>query len=575
MSLQNSLPKQLRNGENGSSEPSPKRPNREDETVPESLLKKLKCTMGTIFANLYFLTIYRNMFSKDKTIEECAEEILSSIGGGHLGNMYIWVSACDFDIIDKYRHLAGIFIKLITSYMFYVLKHKQTTEIRCLFNGRELYVRLTDSAMKDGIPVFFAGQLRLELVSEFGKIYYKATLREEMRIDETFNLVISDKKSNAPIFLGEGSYGFAFKVMGPDEEWYVVKVFYDEKSAKREWKILSRVSEKHKCLQNGLALMTNRSGYLHHYVVSAYQGQEALSKIKNKRDERISLEDILSMFLEMANALKIMHDEGIIHGDIKPENIVIGEKDNRKYFFLIDFGIATRVGATIGADSLYTWWFRDINLMLAEMMKKEFNTMISTIVHPITASCEMDYWAFFMTIVKTLSRQSCDFIFARMTEDEARELLYRYSTVISLMKKLKRYLKEECGIDFVQQVYLVLFNQKGPEEFIQVFKSFEIELEPSSGDAIYGEYLCMFKKLSEENPMRELVRNVFKDMVYGDDKVDVLIEELCDLFVEIICDGADFSLLGLFTKSRIDDWLLRLSQIQRKISELNADVFFY
>jgi hypothetical protein len=563
--------KRKRDEKNCSGEPSQEQQNMENKTVPKTLLDKLKLHNWVTFADLRFLHIYKNLFSENKTLEECVEEIISSMKG-QLANMYIWVTTFKFDIIDTNRHLQEIFIKLITSYMFYVLEHKQTTEeVMCYFNGLELYVRLTDSAMKDGIPVFFAGQLRLELVSEFGKIYYKATLREEMRIDETFNLVISDKKSNAPIFLGEGSYGFAFKVMGPDGEWYVVKVFYDEKSAKREWKILSRVSEKHKCLQNGLALMTNRSGYLHHYVVSAYQGQEALSKIKNKRDERISLEDTLSMFLEMANALKIMHDEGIIHGDIKPENIVIGEKDNRKYFFLIDFGIATRVGATIGADSLYTWWFRDINLMLAEMMKKEFNTMISTIVHPITASCEMDYWAFFMTILKTLSYQSCDFIFARMTEEEARELLYRYSTVISLMKKLKRYLKEDRGIDFVQQVYLVLFNQKGPEEFIQVFNRFGL----SSGDAIYGEYLAMFKKLSEENPMRELVRNVFKDMVYHDKKVNVLIKELCDLFVEIICDGADFSLLGLFTKSRIDDWLLRLSQIQRKISELNADVFFY
>lgn len=567
--------KRKRDEKNCSGEPSQEQQNMENKTVPKTLLDKLKLHNWVTFADLRFLHIYKNLFSENKTLEECVEEIISSMKG-QLANMYIWVTTFKFDIIDTNRHLQEIFIKLITSYMFYVLEHKQTTEeVMCYFNGLELYVRLTDSAMKDGIPVFFAGQLRLELVSEFGKIYYKATLREEMRIDETFNLVISDKKSNAPIFLGEGSYGFAFKVMGPDGEWYVVKVFYDEKSAKREWKILSRVSEKHKCLQNGLALMTNQPGHLNHYIVSEYQGREALSEIKKQRDNRISLEDIFSMFLEMANALKIMHDEGIIHGDIKPENIVIGEKDNRKYFFLIDFGIATRVGATIGADSLYTWWFRDINLMLAEMMKKEFNTMISTIVHPITASCEMDYWAFFMTILKTLSYQSCDFIFARMTEEEARELLYRYSTVISLMKKLKRYLKEDRGIDFVQQVYLVLFNQKGPEEFIQVFKSFEIELEPSSGDAIYGEYLAMFKKLSEENPMRELVRNVFKDMVYHDKKVNVLIKELCDLFVEIICDGADFSLLGLFTKSRIDDWLLRLSQIQRKISELNADVFFY
>lgn len=572
MSLQNSLPQQKRNIENVSSEPLPKRSNRDGETVPESVLKKLKCQMGTIFADLMFLVLYINMFSKHTTIEVCVEEILSSIGA-NLGNMYIWVTACEFDVTDKYRHLHGIFIKLITSYMFYVLKHKRTNEIRCLFNGRELYVRLTDSAMKDGIPVFFAGQLQLELVGQCGKIFYKATLREEMRIDKTFNLVISNDKTNPPIFLGEGSYGCAFKVMGPDGEWYVVKAFDDKNSAEKEWEFLSMVSGKHECLQNGLALMTNQSGYLHHYVVSAYQGQEALSKFKNKRDERISLENTLSMFLEVANALDVMHGHGFIHGDIKPENIVLGK--NGEHFFLIDFGIATPVGATIGADSLYTWWFRDINLMLAEMMKKEFNTMIATIIHPITASCEMDYWAFFMTILKTLSYQSCDFIFARMTKDEACVMLYHSSTVIWLMKKLKCHLSDKCGMSFVQEVYDVLFKEKGSEEFIQVFNRFKIELEPSSGEAIYREYLAMFKKLSKKNPMGELVRNVFKDMVYDDEKVNVLIKELCDLFVEIICDGANFSLLGLFTKSRIDDWLLRLSQIQRKFRELNADVFFY
>jgi hypothetical protein len=186
----------------------------------------------------------------------------------------------------------------------------------------------------------------------------------------------------------------------------------------------------------------------------------------------------------------------------------------------------------------------------------------------------MDYWAFFMTILKTLSYQSCDFIFARMTEEEARELLYRYSTVISLMKKLKRYLKEDRGIDFVQQVYLVLFNQKGQEELIQVFNSFNIVLMPSSGEKIYSEYLPMFKKMYINNPMRELVSKVFKHLVYSDPRINELVEELRVLFVEIICDGADLSLLGLFTKSKIDEWLIRFNEITTKFGKL-PHVFFY
>jgi hypothetical protein len=183
----------------------------------------------------------------------------------------------------------------------------------------------------------------------------------------------------------------------------------------------------------------------------------------------------------------------------------------------------------------------------------------------------MDYWAFFMTILKTLSQPSGGFIFDEMTEDEAREMLYRSSTVIRLMKKLKPYLSDKRGIEFVQQVYRVLFNEEGPEEFIRIFNRFELSL----GEATYVDYLKMFKEFREKNPMRELVSNVFEHMVYLDEKVNELVGELRVLFVEIICDGADFSLLGLFTKSKIDEWLMRLSQIQRKISELNADVFFY
>ena len=562
--------KRKRNEENCSGEPSQEQQNMENKTVPKTLLDKLKLHNWVTFADLRFLHIYKNLFSENKTLEECAEEIIASMKG-QLANMYIWVTSCDFDIIDNYRHLQEIFIKLITSYMFYVLEHKQTTEIRCLFNNsRELYVKLTDSAMIDGISMFFAGPLQLELVSENGEIFYKATLRDEMRIDETFKFVISNDSSNPPIFLGGGSYGFAFKVMGLDGMWYVVKVFDDNHSAEQEWASLSIFSGKHECLQNGIALRTKQSGYLHHYIVSAFQGQVALSNIKKQGVKRITLGAILKEFIKIVPALDIMHNRGFIHGDIKPDNIV--RFDGK--MVLIDFGLTTPDGATIGPNSLFTWWFRNISLMLAEMMMKEFNTMISIIVHPIKASFKMDYWAFFMTILKTLSQQSSGFIFDGMTEDEAREMLYHSSTVIWLMKKLKRYFTEDRGIDFIQEVYFVLFNQKGSEEMIRVFNRFKIDIEPSFVEAIYREYLPMFKEMYINNPMRELVSKVFKHLVYSDPRINELVEELRVLFVEIICDGADLSLLGLFTKSKIDEWLIRFNEITTKFGKL-PHVFFY
>lgn len=45
--------------------------------------------------------------------------------------------------------------------------------------------------------------------------------------------------------------------------------------------------------------------------------------------------------LQILDLLMILHDLGYVHGDIKPENIVIGAEDPSK-ICLIDFGLATR-----------------------------------------------------------------------------------------------------------------------------------------------------------------------------------------------------------------------------------------
>ena len=558
--------------------PETKRLCNDDETVPDSLLKKL-CTTDSSFGKLEFIRIFRDRYFKHETLAWCAQHIIDLVKG-ELANMYIYVSVCE---INQNNHLVPIFIKLMTTYMIYIIMHSPITKIRCIFKDDEIMVNLTGLKPNGNNLVFFAEGFQLNLVNKNGFIQYQATLCKNMKLNiddnKTFKLVISNDISNPPIFrpivLGNGSYGVAILIMGTNGKLYVIKRFDKKKYAEIEWDFLSMVAGKHGCLQNGLGIMTDQpGGYFNNFIVSEHQGETVLSEFK-KNGTVISLQEILSMFLEMQGALDAIHKQGFIHGDIKPNNIILRLGLDRKKMIMIDFGIAKRIGNNPrDSDSIYTWQFRFIGLFLNNIMMKEFNTLASTIIHPMELFYGMDWWAFFITMVKTFSQRSCDFL-GFETEDGARKKIYETSRVIRLMKKLKPYLSDKCGMSFVQKVYDVLFKEKGPDEFIQVFKSFEIELEPSSGEAIYADYLSMFKKWSEENPMGKWVLKAFEHMLNGDDKVDVLIKELCDLFVEIICDGADFSLLGLFTKSRIDDWLLRLSQIQRKISELNADVFFY
>ena len=51
----------------------------------------------------------------------------------------------------------------------------------------------------------------------------------------------------------------------------------------------------------------------------------------------LSREEFLERVLEVCDALKAVHEAGIIHRDIKPDNILL---DSEKKSVLIDFGIA-------------------------------------------------------------------------------------------------------------------------------------------------------------------------------------------------------------------------------------------
>ena len=577
-------------GEDCSDESATKRPREEEllhgedcsDEVPEPLLKKLKTPMGSIFSNLAFLKIFRDMFFSDKTLEWCAQHIIDSArdrNGSQLMNLNTWVCAGQMDRFDERSHLVPIFVNLMTAYMQYVLIHEKE-KVWCVSNGETILVSLTGSAMEGDIPVFFAGHLRLELLlNENEKVMqYYATLRKDMRLaiadDGTVSFVFADDITNPPQNLGTGSYGMAFKIMGTDGKWYVVKTFSEKRTAEEEWDFLSKVAGKHNCLQHGVRLMTDQSGYFQHFIVSKYQGEMVLSDLKKNKRKRIPLQNMLFSFLEMSKGICVVHQLGFIHGDIKPANIVFSP--DFLSLVLIDFGIATPFGKNpVRPDSLYTWWFRFPRLFLEKLMIQEFNKNFATIIHPTELFSGMDWWAFFVSILHTFSQPSCDFLgFRSMDEDEARKEMFRISPVIRLMKKLKHWLTEELGMNFVLNVYWVLFKSGGSAEFIRVFSEFGVDLP--SGEAMYDEYHRLFNKWRDENPMKTRVRDIFNHIKCEDKNIDITahIQELSDLFVEIICDGGDFSIVGVFT-THIRGWLIRLNEILTKMNALNKRIFFY
>lgn len=144
--------------------------------------------------------------------------------------------------------------------------------------------------------------------------------------------------------LGKGGSGLVYKAKQVDADRDVaIKTLRPEKRAEsetvarffREFRLLSTLLHPNLMTVYGVALDADSSPYA---ICEFIEGCSLRTFVYS--DERLSWERIVKILLQICSACEYAHSQGVIHRDLKPDNIILQDRPSADFVKILDFGLS-------------------------------------------------------------------------------------------------------------------------------------------------------------------------------------------------------------------------------------------
>ena len=298
--------------------------------------------------------------------------------------------------------------------------------------------------------------------------------------------------------LGEGTYGRVFKATTKEGRIVCVKQFVDAEATEEE-------RDAYRLLEANIPGCSFAPRLLAHddtrLVIEYYHGKTLDQEIKNPTSDKIP--EVLDLLCQALRIVQALAAKGLVHRDIKPQNLMVVREEGKPCLKLIDFGLLVKSGSIKDDYRRYTWWFRSYAASASMFQQNMSGTTEEDEVFAVISTFCMSTWfrSFYSVFCRGSDFHHCMYLNQAMDMDDREAIRQHMDTRRIPLPKGKvspgGHLSRACDA-IVQREH----NSNHLDRLIRVFRKV---FRPSTA----GEMLAMLEEKPNQVSYKDmLLRNL-------------------------------------------------------------------